>query len=155
MKKAFVLPFLLLAAFCAGSRPDSSSSQPGHGSIAVQIVPNPIVARAISGNTYEFPFEVIIRETGGHPVDISRVSAEVFALGGIRIAEESYDAAKIASLGYATRVPPNGELRYRFTQRHSVPDERLFGNVSAVLKVEGKDETGTPASATTTVTVTK
>ena len=155
MKRVFVLPFLLLAAFCAGSRGDSSSSQPGHGAIAVQVVPNPIVARAVSGNTYEFTFEVLIRETGGHPVDIARVSAEVFALGGIRIAEESYDAAKIASLGYATRVPANGELRYRFTQRHSVPDERLFGNVSAVLKVEGRDESGTPARATTTVTVTK
>ena len=155
MKKVFGLPLLLLAAFCAGSRGDSSSSQPGHGAIAVQVVPNPIVAKLVSGTTYEFTFDVLVRETGAHPVDISRVSAEVYALGGIRIAEESYDAAKISGLGYATRVPPHGELRYRFTQRHSVPDERLFGSVSAVLKVEGRDDTGTPATATTSVTVTK
>ena len=77
----------------------------------MQIVPNPIVATKVSGNTYDFPFEVVVRETGGHPVDISRVSAEVYALGGIRIAEESYDAAKIRSLGYGTRVAANAVSR--------------------------------------------
>lgn len=153
MRRAVLLPLILLAAFCGGARNQPPTSVPGHGAIRIQIVPNPIVATKVSGNTYDFPFEVVIREVGGRTVDITRVSADVYALGGIRIADESYDAARINSLGYATRVPANGELRYRFSQRREVPDERLFGGVTAEIRVEGRDDTGAPATASTTVTV--
>jgi hypothetical protein len=145
---------LLFLLSCAGGRGDGSTALPGHGAIAIQIIPNPIVATKVSGDTYDFPFEVVIRETGGRPVEITRVSAEVYALGGtIRIASESYDATRIRSLGYNTTVPARGEVRYRFSQRRSVPDERLFGNVSADLRVDARDDTGAATSATTTVTV--
>jgi hypothetical protein len=139
---------LLLIAACA-SRP-----APGVSSIAVEVTPNPIVAKKISGTTYEFPFEVTIRETGGRAIEITRVSADVYALG-LRIATEEYDAARIRGLGYSTTIPANGTVRYRFTQRRSVPNEALFNNVSADLHVEGRDETGATKSASTTVTVTK
>ncbi|HEX9982864.1 MAG TPA: hypothetical protein VGF69_06350 [Thermoanaerobaculia bacterium] len=156
MKRVAVLPLFLLLTFCAGGRGgDDTMSQPGHGALSIQIVPNPIVARGAGGNMYDFPFEVLIRETGGRAVTIDRVSADVLALGSIPVANESYDSAKIAGLGYATTVPANGELRYRFTPRHEVTDERLFGGVSAQLSVEGRDDTGTPATARTTVTVTR
>ena len=153
MRKAALLPIVLLAAFCGGARSHPPTSVPGHGAIRIEIIPNPIVATKVSGNTYDFPFEVVIREIGGRTVDVTRVSADVYALGGIRIADESYDAARINSLGYATRVPANGELRYRFSQRREVPDDRLFGNVTAEVRVEGRDDTGAPATASTTVTV--
>jgi hypothetical protein len=118
------------------------------------VSPNPIIATKVSGETYEFPFEVLIRETGGRPVEITRVSADVYALGGtIRIANESYDAARIRSLGYSTSIPANGQVRYRFAQRREVPDDRLFGSVSADLRVDGRDDTGTATTASTTVTV--
>lgn len=147
---------VLLTAHCAGGRGGSgSTASPGRGAVALQIVPNPIVATQVSGNLYDFPFEVVIRETGGRPVEILRVSADVYALGGIRIADESYDAAKIRSLGYSTSIAANGEARYRFAPRRSVPDDRLFSGVSAVLRVEARDDTGSPTSATTEVTVTR
>jgi hypothetical protein len=152
--------FLLLlgaVAACAGGGGTSqrSTAQPGHGAISIQVIPNPIVANNVGGDRYEFPFEVVVRETGGHPVTVNRVSADVLALGSIRVAQESYDAAKIQSLGFQTSIPANGELRYRFSQRHSVTDDRLFGNVEAQLTVDATDDTGTPATARTTVTVTK
>jgi len=128
-------------------------SQPGHGAIAVQVAPNPIVAQPVTGSVYDFPFDVIVHEAGGHPVNITRVTADVTALGGIRVAEDSYDAAKINSLGYSTTLPPNGELKYHFSPRRSVADESLFGGVSAELTVEATDDTGTATSAKTTVTV--
>lgn len=155
MKRLALIPLLFLASFCAGSRGDTTSAQPGHGAISIQVVPNPIVATKVSGDTYEFPLQIVIRETGGRPVEIARVSAEVFALGGIRIAEETYDAAEINRLGYSTRIPANGEARYRFVQRRSVPDDRLFSGVSADLTVDGRDDTGTATTATTSVTVTR
>lgn len=158
MKRLYLMPVVLLMAACtttAGSGTSQTVAQPGHGAISIQVVPNPIVAQRVSGDTYSFPFDVVVRETGGHPVTINRVSADVNALGGIHVAEESYDAARLNSLGYSTKVPANGELRYHFAPQKSVADERLFGGVSAQLRVDGTDDTGTATSATITVTVTR
>ena len=154
MKRAALLSLALLASFCAGGRGNTgNTSVAGHGAITVQVLPNPIVATRVSGSTYDFPFEVVLRETGGRPVDIDRVTATVFALGGIQIGTETYDAAKIASLGYPTRVPSNGELRYRFNPRRDVTSDLLFQGVSADIRVDGHDDTGTPTQAATRVTV--
>jgi hypothetical protein len=152
MKRALLIPILILASSCAG-RGSAPVSTPGHGALSIDVIPNPIVATHARDDMYSFPFEVVLRETGGRPVDVSRVTATVFALGGIRLGTESYDAAEIRRLGYSPRVPAYGELRYRFTPQRSVPDERLFGGVTAELRVEGVDDTGTPTTAATSVSV--
>ena len=154
MKRLAVLSLLFLTFCASGGGPGPSGpSAPGRGAISIELVPNPIVARHVSGDRYDFPFEVIVRETGGSRVTIDRVSADVLALGSIRVAQESYDARQIAALGYPTSVPANGTLRLAFNPRREVPDDRLFGGVSAEVRVEGRDEGGRAVEARTTVTV--
>ena len=157
MRRLAIASLLLIAAACASPRPGtgSTSSIPGHGAISVQIIPNPIVARNVSGNTYDFPFEVVVRETGGRSVNVDRFSADVYAVGGIHTASKSYSAADIRNLGYPTSVAANSEVRYRLTPHQTVGDERLFIGVYAVLHVDATDDTGTPTRATTTITVTR
>lgn len=124
--------------------------------MSIEILPNPIVAHAVSGSSqYEFPFEVVVRETGGRPVTVTSVSADLFALGGLKVGSEEWDANKIRSMGYGVDIPAHGELRYRFNPRRDVPDERLFGGVRAELRVDARDDTGATTSASTTVTVTR
>jgi len=150
-----VLPLLAIvfAAACNSGPQNSVTAAPGHGAVSIEIVPNPIVATQVSGDTYDFPFEVVVRETGGRPVTVTRVSADVVGPAGIGLGTESWDAARIRSMGYETSVGPNGELRYRFAPRKSVPDDRLFGSVAAELRVEAVDDTGQTTTATTRVTV--
>ena len=119
------------------------------------INPNPVVAHSVSGTTYDFPFDVIVRETAGHPVNITDVTADVYALGGLKVGSDTYDAARIRSLGYPTTVPANGELHYHFAPRKNVTDNRVFGSISANVRVDAVDETSTTTSATTTVSVTR
>jgi len=149
------ISILLLSAACATTQDADSrpSTQPGHGAIAMTIVPNPIVATSLGGGMYEFPFEIVVRETGGHPVRITNVSTDVYALGAFRVASESYDAAKINSLGYATSLPAYGELRYAFRPRKQVTDQRLFGGVTAEVQADAVDDTGMSASTSTTVSI--
>lgn len=142
---------LTLAACSSGPRSDSTAA-PGHGAIAISVEPNPIVATRVSGNTYDFPFEVIVRETGGRRIDVQRVSMIVRGPGGIALGSESWDANRIRSLGYPTSLAANSELRYRFSPRRDVPDDRLFSGVSAQLTVDAVDDTSTPTSASTVVT---
>jgi hypothetical protein len=149
------IALMLLGCATPNSGASRTASTPGHGAISLSVQPNPIVARKVSGTTYEFPFDVAVRETGGRGVTISSVSVDVYALGGVRVGSDSYDAARIASLGYATSIPGNGELRYHFAPRKDVTDDRLFGGVYGEVRVSASDETGTPASASTRVTVTR
>ena len=152
--KTLAISFTMLIALAACQGPQSGvTSVPGHGAIAIQVVPNPIMATKVSGNTYDFPFEVVVRETGGRPANVQRVSATVFLTGGLTLAEESWDAAQIRALGYNTSIGAHSETRYQFKPRKEVPDDRLFSGVSAQLKVEAVDDTGTATSATTVVTV--
>jgi hypothetical protein len=151
---AICLTLLLAMAGCGGSQP-AVQSVPGHGAIAIEVIPNPIVAIAVSGDNYEVPFEVVIRETGGRPVTVQRVTATVFLGGGLQLGQESWDTAQIRSLGYNTTLAANSEARYKFSPRKEVPDDRVFGSLSAELKVEAVDDSGTATSATTRVTVRK
>ena len=155
MRRASLLPLALIVSFCAGGRVPSNVSVAGHGALSIQISPNPVIATKVGGSTYDFPFDVVLRETGGHPVDVDRVSANVFALGGIQIAAETYDAARITSLGYSTHIPANGESHEHFDQRRDVTSDLLFQGVSADIRVEGHDETGAQTTAATRVSVTK
>ncbi|HYI11760.1 MAG TPA: hypothetical protein VEK57_22065 [Thermoanaerobaculia bacterium] len=146
---------LLVLASCQQGPSPVVTPVPGEGAISIQVVPNPIVAKRASGDTYDFPFEVVVRETGGRAVNVNRVTARVMLPGGFPVANESWDAERIRSMGFGTTVAANGELRYRFTPRKDVPDERLFNGVSAELRVEATDDTGKATDATTTVTVTR
>ena len=152
-----LLPLLLLlvAAACNSGPKNSVTAAPGHGAVSIQVVPNPIVATRVSGDTYDFPFDVVVRETGGRPITVTRVSATVFAPGGLNLGGESWDADRIRSLGYNTTINSHAEVRYHFAPRKSVPDERIFGSISAELRVEAVDDTGQTTNATTRVTITR
>jgi len=148
-----LLLFVLIA--CSSAPGPGMTTTPGHGAISIEVVPNPIVAKRVSGTTYDFPFDVVVRETGGHRVDITRVTVTVFAPGGLTVGEESWDADRIRATGTPTTIAARSEARYHFSQRRDVPDERLFNGVYAELRVEGVDDTGTATSATTRVTITQ
>ena len=151
--KRIALLSIVLAAACSSGPSSGMISEPGRGAIAISVTPNPIVATHVSGDTYDFPFDVIVRETGGRPITIQRVSATVFAAGGLTLGRESWDSQQIQSMGFNTTVGANGELRYHFAPRRSVPDERIFGSLSAELQVEARDDTGAATSATAAVTI--
>ncbi len=141
---------VLLALLTTACR---TATPPGHGALAIEVTPNPIVAKSLGGTTYSLPFDLVLRETGGRRVDIGRISLDVVALGALHVMSEQRDAAQLRAAGFPTTIPPHGELRYHFEPQKNVSDERMFGAVSARLTVEAKDADGFPATAGTTVTM--
>lgn len=154
-QRALLITLALLLVACGGGSGGGPVITPGGAAISVEIVPNPIVARNMGGEQYEFPFEVVVRNDGGSVVTIDEVRADVVGPMGINVASERYNAARIQSLGYATSVRAGGELRYGFRPVKSVPDDRLFSSVSAELTVIGHDQSGNQVRARTNVRVTR
>jgi hypothetical protein len=156
MRRLFPLAIALTLFACATRNSASrTNSTPGHGAISIAIQPNPIVAHRVSGATYEFPFDVSVRETGGRAVTINSITIDVYAPGGFRVGSDVYDAARIASLGFPTGIAGNGELRYHFAPRQQVGDERLIDGVYGEVRVSAADDTATPTTASTRVTLSR
>jgi hypothetical protein len=143
------LALALVAGACATAPPPPSLP----GRLTLHVTPNPIVAIPLDGDRYQFDFDLEIREEGGSDVTINRVSADVLAFGGIRIASRKMDAAEIERRGYATSVGARRSIRYRISQKHDVPDERLLEAVKAELLIEGTDSLGNRTTARATVGV--
>ena len=157
MKRLAIASVFLALISCQSSQPagGGTTSLPGHGAISIQIVPNPIVAVPAGGSNYDFPVDVIVRETGGRGVTVSRVKATVYGPAGIKLGDETWDATQITAAGFPLTLSGNGEVHYHFVPRKSVPDDRLFSSVHAELRVDAYDDTNTPTSATTSVSITR
>lgn len=155
MRLRFVALSLLVAG-CAHQAAQSTSPS-GHGAITIAIAPNPIVAEPVRGSTnnlYEFPIDVIVRETGGHPLKIDSLSLTVYAFG-MQVNYDKYDAAQITAMGIPTNVPANGEWRYHLNPRRAVTDERLFSSITASVRIDATDDTGTNTNTSTRVSITR
>jgi len=150
-----VLLLLSVLAACRHGAQTSIHTVPGHGAISIEVVPNPIVAKRVTGHSYDFPFEIVLKETGGHAVRVTQISMTVFAPGGFPVSHEIWTADQIRAMGSSPAIGASSEVRYRFNPRRDVPDDRLFAGASAELKVEVTDEAGSETSATATVTARK
>jgi hypothetical protein len=157
MRRLALIALLVVPIACATHQPGTTKAKTtrGQGRIELTVTPNPVLANNTGGSGYEFPFDVVVKEIGGHTVTIDRVTANVYAGGGISVANESYDAPKIQSLGFATSIPAKGELHYHFNPKKDVADTSLFASIYGDVRVEAIDDNGTRASSTTTITVKK
>ena len=151
----FCFVAVLAVARCSSDDPGRTPTEPGHGALDIAVVPNPIVASHVSGDTYDFPFDVRVVNPGSLPVSIGRVEIDVTAFGGLKIYSESKNASDIRGYGYPTTVAPGETLSYHFEPREDVPDERLFDGVSALLTAVGTDTAGKQVSASIRVSVTR
>ncbi len=163
----FLLPLLAaLAAACADRTPRAPSTVPSNapvtkgtseprraGALEIRVDPNPIIAVALDASTYEFPFTVSIRETGGSAVTVNRVGIDVFSVAGLRLYSSELGPAEIERRGYLRTLAANGEVRYPWRPKAQVPDERLFATTWGELWVEATDAAGAPVSTRARVTV--
>lgn len=162
-RMAVIVAAVLLAAACSERKPSAKpSAAPAiklppesrkPGALEIRVDPNPIVAIPLNPSTYEFPFTVSIRETGGTPVTVIRVGMDVYSVAGLRIYTSELGPEEIERRGYIRTLAANGEVRYTWRPRAQVPDERLFATTWGELWVEGADARGAPVATRTRVTV--
>lgn len=150
--------FIALAAFAltfAGCSGESNTpTDPGRGSLRVVVSPNPILAQKVAGTsrTYDFPFEVVLTETGGRTVTLTSLNVEVKALG-IPVFTKTYDATYLRGRDYSPVIAASSTVRYSFNPREDAVDAVFSSSVEADIRAEGVDDRGNPVRQTTTVSV--
>src|SRR5438132_285451 len=70
-----------------------------HGAIAIEVVPNPVIAKWLGQRVFEFPYTIVLRETAGRGVKISKVATEFHTAGGVRLPADSFDLAQLTMAG--------------------------------------------------------
>lgn len=152
-----LLALALLAPACADRAPTPAPapapSVSPQGRLSILVDPNPILAIPVEGSTFEFPFTIAIRETGGSAVTIERVGIDVLSVGGLKVYSSELGPADIERRGYRRTLAAHGEVRYSMRPKQQVPDERLFGSLWGELWVEGTDAGGRSVSTRTRVTL--
>lgn len=152
VRPRILLLLSLLIAACSGE--NDTPTSPGRGALRVEVKPNPVIATRVAGtnDTYDFPFEVVISETGGETVTIQSITADIKSFG-IRVFSKSYDASYLQGRNYSPVIAAGSTVRYAFDIREEAPDAVFSSNVEADIRVEGVDAKGNAVRQTTTVQV--
>jgi hypothetical protein len=155
------LALALLSIACAdrapapATAPAPAQTAPREGALQILVDPNPIVAIPAGGTTFEFPFTIALRETGGATVTVERVGIDVLSVGGLKVYSTQLGPEDIERRGYRRVLAPHGEVRYSMRPRQQVPDESLFRTLTGELWAEAVDEGGRRITTRTRVTLRK
>ncbi len=129
-----------------------SVSVPVRGQIDLDIQPNPVRAKRVDGETWTFPFEVVLREVGGVDIEIEEIRARV-TVGGIAVLTQVVDPEEGERRGYDMTIEAGGVLHAGFSPTRAVPDARLLEMARAELTVVAVDRYGRRSEASRTVRV--
>lgn len=152
MKALAVSAVLLALCACAANKAE------GHGAISVRVRNDPVLATLGEQNQYHFPLEMIVRETGGHPVQIARVSIKMSSASSPRTSGGSarWNADQLRALGAPTTIPANGEVILNLgpVRASGGPNPRVPPDgISAQIVVQALDETYTESQAWVAMTI--
>lgn len=144
-------PLLIVLLACATPRPEGLAPSIG-GSLAIDVYPNPIIAKQVRADLYQLPFEVSLRETGGMDVEIDGIRIEV-RLAALRIFAQAFDETELTRRGYSATVPAGSNVQYKFSPQRELPADLPLPQLSALVVVSGLDTTGRRTEARTTVLI--
>ncbi len=134
---------LLLSVFWSGCAALSNESPATlRGRIELDVAPNPLVARRVSDDLYEFAFDIIMREAGGVDVRIEDFTVEGIAFRTLTVQTQTFPASYITDRGYPATIAPGRFLRFRFVKRWNIPSRLLLSGASVHVIARTVDANG-------------
>jgi len=98
---------------------------PLHGHLVLDTNPNPLVARRVGNDLYEFEFDIIMREAGGIDVRIEDFTVEAVAFRTVVVRSQTFPASAITDRGYPASVAAGKYLQFHFVKRWNIPSAML------------------------------
>src|SRR5579872_1148462 len=133
----------IVAAGCAAMPKEAPVPVRGH--LVLDTNPNPLIARRVDGDLYEFAFDIIMREAGGVDVRIEDFTVEAVAFRAVVVRSQTFAASAITERGYPASIAAGKYLQFHFVKRWNIPHALLPGaslHVSArTIDANGRRDT--------------
>ncbi len=129
-----------------------TAGMPVQGQLELEIHPNPVVAKPAGPRTWAFPFEVLLRESGGVDIEIEAIHVSV-TMGGVPVMRQVWDPEEVRRRGYPTTIPAGGVLHVAFAPRRELANPAILELARAAIAVDVVDRHGRRSTAVHEVTV--
>ena len=140
IRLARVLLLLTVWSGCAALSTESPATL--RGRIELDVAPNPLVARLVGDDLYEFAFDIIMREAGGVDVRIEDFTVEGIAFKTLPVQTQTFPASYITDRGYPATIAAGKFLRFSFAKRWSIPSRLLLSGASLHVMARTVDANG-------------
>ncbi len=130
---------LVLVLACTVS-PEKPAVFKGH--LVLDTDPNPLVARRVGDDLYEFSFDIIMREAGGVDVHIEDFTVSAIAFKSVTVQSQTFPARTITDRGYPASIAAGKYLRFSFVKRWKIPARLLLSGASLHISARTIDADG-------------
>jgi hypothetical protein len=134
------------------TNPEKPALYKGH--LVLDTDPNPLIARRVGDDLYEFSFDIIMREAGGVDVHIEDFTVSAIAFKTVAIRSQTYPASYITSHGYPASIGAGKYLRFSFVKRWTIPARLLLSGASLHVSARTVDADGRRDTAEAKIGVT-
>lgn len=112
------------------------------GHLVLEVEPNPLTARAVDDDLYEFAFDIIMRESGGVDVRIEDFTVEAIAFKTVTVQSQTFPAKFITDHGYPAEIAAGKYLRFGFVKQWSLPTRLLLSGAAVRVTARTIDRDG-------------
>lgn len=112
------------------------------GTLVLETLPNPLVARPLGGDLYEMRFDIVMREEGGVDTRIEEFTVDAIALKGVVVRSETHPATFITGRGYPAEVPAGRYLQFSFVKQWRLPSNVLLAGAALRVTARTVDANG-------------
>lgn len=131
---------LILLCGCSSMPHESPAVYKGH--LELDVAPNPLQARRVGEDVYEFTFDIIMREAGGVGVRIEDFTVDAIAFKTVTVRSETFPAKYITDRGYPASIAAGKYLRFSFVKRWKIPAPLLLSGASLHVSARTVDADG-------------
>ena len=112
------------------------------GHLILDTSPNPLIAKKVGDDLYEFAFDIIMREAGGIDVRIEEFTVSAIAFRTVTVQSQTFPASYITDRGYPASVAAGKFLRFSFVKRWKIPTRLLLSGASLHVAARTIDADG-------------
>lgn len=138
--RPLVLSVLLVLSVSCTVTPEKPAILKGH--LIVDTDPNPLIAKKVAEDLYEFSFDIIMREGGGVDVRIEDFTVSAIAFKTVPVQSQTFPARYITDRGYPAAIGAGKYLRFRFVKRWRIPARLLLSGASLRVSARTIDAGG-------------
>lgn len=138
--RPLVLIVLFVLSVSCTVTPEKPALFKGH--LILDTDPNPLIARKVGEDLYEFSFDIIMREAGGVDVRIQDFTVSAIAFKTVTVQSQTFPAAYITGRGYPAAIGAGKYLRFSFVKRWKIPARLLLSGASLHVSARTVDAGG-------------